>query len=178
MNLVFRSLGFAGGLFFLHWSVVRLNCLFYSAFEYAQAALILRSLSPLMRLLGGHHWLYRGFFDCWHVRLRILAGLSAGLLVLQYWLPSPAVWLMDALLLLLGAVWMVMLALEKREGTDRQRHVPFNAFAPLRPEDRKHLNRQRNAVTLTFIGQRLPMPSRIPEDDRLRQTVTERYSRY
>ncbi len=139
----------------LCWSGVRLSCLFYSAFEFAQAELINASMPAFLRALGIRSWLYGRFFAPWHAGLLAVRMISAAMLIVQLFVQGNILMIITAAYLLFALISLALWYMNRVEGRDRHRYAPYNTFAPLHDQQRRELNRQRNQVRLTGLFQRL-----------------------
>ena len=165
------------------WCARRLDALFFSAFEFAQAELIWRSLTPLERLCGLQHWMYRRYFDRWHRRL------GTGCLVSALMVPAQALALcwprgmmaVDAGYAALCACLLAGWYLTRRTGSDGRRYAAYNAYAPLEARDRREIARQRNLLEPAALMQRRVLAAVRPAESLTqldRQRVADRYRKY
>ncbi len=155
LNWTFRLLITSAAVYLLCWSGVRLSCLFYSAFEFAQAELINASLPAFLRALGIRNWLYGRFFASWHAGLLVVRMISAAVLIVQFFVQGNILMVLTAAYLLFVLISLALWYMNRVEGRDRYRYAPYNTFAPLHDQQRRELNRQRNQVRLTGLFQRL-----------------------
>ena len=165
----------------LYWTETRLNCIFYSAFEYAQAAIIHDHLSWVGRCLGVQHCLYRCYFDRWHFALlayRMTTILMLGLQVVFAITERPH-WILtaDNLYLVVTLIVVACWYLLRKTGRDGKKYAEYNAFAPLHEPHQREIRLQRNAMRLTQMMQRMSLGGfsgiKLSTDDRLR--IAERY---
>ena len=160
MQLLIPLLTVALAAFGLYWTHRSLNCLFFSAFEYAQASVIWFALHGWQRLLGVQFLLFRGYFSRCHRLLLAVRLVSAAAIVLQLPLMKAGVSLLlvDILYIALAVSALVCWYAGKAEGRDGRRYTVYNAFAPLHDKQRREISRQRNAVRLTGLMRRIKLP--------------------
>ncbi len=165
----------------LYWAKPRLDCLFYSAFEYAQAVLIRSALAAPLRALGLQHWMYGHFFTPWRVSLLGLYYLSPVYLVSQFFLTSHLLWFVSGAFSAAAAAVMIICSFRRVTGQDRKKHLPYNSFAPLHERQRRELNRQRNRVTVSRLLQRMSFVNDTASADLSsggRDRIRQKYQRY
>ena len=170
-------------VFMLRWTALRLDSMYFSAFEYAQAALLWGRISPLKRFLGFQHWLFRRYFDEWHIPLLALRALSFLLLPAQLllWAAPRAGVAADAMYALLALALVLRWYLARVRGQDGRLYAVYNAFAPLRDEQRRMIRRQRNELRPTVLWQRLRLGEADSEEalaPEERSALAERCRRY
>ena len=167
----------------LSWTGAALDCMFFSAFEYAQAALIWLRLSPVQRALGKQHWLYRRYFDRWHALLLAVRFISLLMFPAQaLMLVARSVWQIIDILYLLAAVTAAAVWLFSRViGRDGRRYTEYNAFAPLHERFLKEIRRQRNALEPTAALRRMDFTGPVGAEalsSEVRKNTAERYIRW
>ncbi len=165
----------------LYWSKVRLDCLFYSAFEFAQASLIRSALPLAARAFCAEHWFYSRFFT--GHKAVLLGGYyaSAAAILLCIFLHGTVLNVFGILFAAAAFGAVIYWHLSRVTCRGGERHIPYNAFAPLTEHQRRELNQQRNQLRLTRLFQRMDlfrsgMKPDISTADR--QAVAEKYGRY
>ena len=176
-----RALMAGCAIFALCWARPRLDCLFYSAFEYSQAALIDRALPAPLRVIGLQDWLYSHFFTRFHAVLLGLWCSSVLTLILQSLPPRPLLYGWDACYLGFLACSLIFWRVSLIEGQDHRAHAPYNTFAPLHIRQRRELNAERNAARPSRLLQRMDIfraesSASVSDEDRAR--VEARFRKY
>ena len=164
MTYVIRLVALAGAGYMARWAYLRLECLFFSAFEYAQAAMLHRCLAFPLRILGVHQWTYKCFFSMWHRTLLAVYYLSALWMPLQL-IRGDFVLVLDAGYLLASAAVLAVWYTGCVRCKDGHKHISYNSFAPLREAQRRELSRQRNLLQLTAVFLRLDLGEKTPAAD-------------
>ena len=138
-------------LFMILWIHPRLSCLFYSAFEYAQAAIILSSLSAPARFIGVQHWLYQGYFSRFHVGMLCVMYSSAVVLPLQFFLAGVPLYLLSGVYAFFSLCFIFFTDRARVTGRDQKPHLPYNQFAALHEKQRRELASQRNHMQISGL---------------------------
>ena len=152
-------------LYALLWARPRLDCLFYSAFDYAQAALIRSAMPAPLWICAVPHWLYGGFYSAWKASLLALYYGSALWLVGQFLLPNPAFCAAAGVYAFAVFAVITVCTLRRVRGRDSRLHLPYNTFAPLHEAQRRDLARRRNRLRITALPERFTrFPAGVTQD--------------
>ena len=168
-------------VFLLYWAGIRLNCLFFSAFEFAQASLIMDSLPIPLRIVGIQHWLYCSFFEKLKSVLLLLYYSSLIFLAAQSFFRDAVLYCISAFYTVIGLFLMMFWYRNRVICRDRKRHIPYNTFAPLHEKQRRELNTARNCLRLSGLLQRWNLLERTSESStspHKREVIIRKFQNY
>ena len=180
-SLIVRALISVLALFMLYWTGIRLDCLFYGAFEYAQAEVIRSALPRPARIIGAQHWMYTHFYTGFHTSLLALYYISAVYLAAQFFIDGMALYVFTALYAVSALTLICVFQFSRVPGRDGRPHIPYNTFAPLHEKQRRELNTQRNQMRISGLLQRMDLFKNTPPtevSDEKRQRTAEHFIRY
>ena len=181
LPIAIRFLTSALALFMFCWIRPRLDCQFFSAFEYAQASIIISSLPVLARIVGFQHWFYRRFFSRFHTGLLSGFYFSAIILILQFILSDIPFYVFAAIYAFVSFFLIIVIQRGRIEGRDQRRHLPYNQFAPLHEKQRRELAAQRNNMQISGLISRTNFSNNEAESEsnsEKRKLIEEKYKRY